>query len=443
MRSIKFFLFLIICYLFSPLTWADGAGDFTPPNAAPPSPTDKLTFDGYISGSYNYLLRKNYFTSGILNRVYDINENGLTLQQIYLTASKQPEEGFGAYLNLLLGSDALISAPYGFNPSTGIHRFGWDLQEVYVQYAKKPITFSGGIYQSLAGVEPIDMRQMMSFSYGILSTYAVPGFVMGLRSVTKVDKDFTLTLGVNNGWDVIRDTGREKTIEVGIIDKVNSHLTFSIQDYNGQQRALDFTAKGPLGRRNVIDAVATIIVTPKFNIVLNGDYGVQSTAALPIPEVQEELSTNELPPDTMIVEDEGEESSAEDNLNNIIKEFPALVVAPTFSNGDDQIAIDEDVVFGHAIWKGLALYLNYKFNDKWRVSLRGEDFDDQDGYRTGVAQNWNEVTLAVGYNILKNLEFCFETRRDFSNVNSFVNKDRVTTSNNQQSYAVEAIYSLF
>lgn len=441
MYRIKFFLFLSLCFLFSPLTWADGAGDFTPP-----SPTDTLTFDGYLSGSYNYLLRKNYFTSGILNRVYDINENGLTLQQVYLTASKQPKEGFGAYLNLLLGSDALISAPFGFNPSTGIHRFGWDIQEGYIQYAKKPITFRAGIYQSLAGVEPIDMRQMTSFSYGILSTYAVPGFVMGLRSLTNFNKDFILTFGVNNGWDVIRDTGREKTIELGIIDTVNSHFTFSIQDYNGQQRAIDFTAKGPLGRRNVLDAVATIIFTPKFNIILNGDYGIQSTAALPAPEIQEELSENKLPQDTMLLEEPGienEEANIQNNQNLMIEEFQNLSISPVFIDEEEQNAISEGVVFGHAIWKGLSLYLNYKLNDKWRVSLRGEDFDDQDGYRTGVVQNWKEVTFSVGYQVIKNFQLCFETRRDFSNVNSFVNKDRVTTSNNQQSYAVEAIYSLF
>lgn len=54
-------------------------------------------------------------------------------------------------------------------------------------------------------------------------------------------------------------------------------------------------------------------------------------------------------------------------------------------------------------------------------------------------QRWNEITLTVGYALLKNFELRAETRHDFSNVSSFINKNGVSTSNNQQSYAIEAV----
>jgi hypothetical protein len=98
-------------------------------------------------------------------------------------------------------------------------------------------------------------------------------------------------------------------------------------------------------------------------------------------------------------------------------------------------------IISKAIWQGIAGYANYKFNSKWRVSVRGEGFNDQDGYRTGVAQKWEEVTFTVAYSPIKNLELRAETRHDFSNVNSFVDSNGVTVSNDQQSYALEGVYA--
>lgn len=38
---------------------------------------------------------------------------------------------------------------------------------------------------------------------------------------------------------------------------------------------------------------------------------------------------------------------------------------------------------------GVAAYVNYQPSDQWRWSLRAEHFDDEDGYRTGVVQEWS------------------------------------------------------
>lgn len=88
----------------------------------------------------------------------------------------------------------------------------------------------------------------------------------------------------------------------------------------------------------------------------------------------------------------------------------------------------------------IACYVNYKLTTKWSTSLRGEIFEDSNGYRTGVRQNWREATLTLGYTPIKNLQIHAEVRRDFSNVNSFTNSSGVTSSNNNQSFALEAFY---
>jgi hypothetical protein len=72
--------------------------------------------------------------------------------------------------------------------------------------------------------------------------------------------------------------------------------------------------------------------------------------------------------------------------------------------------------------------------------LRGEYFDDRDGYRTGVAQKWKEATLTVGYAPIKNLELRGELRGDRSNVSAFIDSNGVTASNNQRSVGLQAIY---
>ena len=48
---------------------------------------------------------------------------------------------------------------------------------------------------------------------------------------------------------------------------------------------------------------------------------------------------------------------------------------------------------GSAEWDGFAGYFNYKIGDQWKTSLRGEYFDDKDGFKTGVVQKWKVRNL--------------------------------------------------
>jgi hypothetical protein len=75
-----------------------------------------------------------------------------------------------------------------------------------------------------------------------------------------------------------------------------------------------------------------------------------------------------------------------------------------------------------ASWWGAAAYVNFAINDLWRVSLRGEYYDDRDGYLTknfnpltltgGADQKLKEITLTFGYDPTKNFEFRVEGRYD-------------------------------
>jgi len=169
-------------------------------------------------------------------------------------------------------------------------------------------------------------------------------------------------------------------VELGIAYILNPLFSLAISGYSGDQRATDRTAWGPMGRRDLIDVLATFHATKKLTLVANYDYATQKNAAL------------------------------------------------------------LDGTLGTATWQAIAGYVNYKFTEQWHISLRGENFSDPDGYRTGVAQNLQELTFTLGYAPIKCLELRLETRRDFSNKKSFVDYNGVSVKNNQQSYAFEALY---
>lgn len=339
-----------------------------------------LSVTGYIDGSYNYLLRDNKFISGVYDRVYDITPNGITLQQAAMTFAYQPKEGFGGVLNPIIGRDTYNFSPYGWSPNFGYQWFGFDFAQAYLQYASGPFTIVGGELFSLPTAESTMPIKDTNFSRSILFGYATPATVFGFRGNYAFSDQFTLIVGLNDGWDTIRDFGRGPTLELSASYTPFSAFSLAATSYIGNQRAADRTSTGPDSVRKLIDVVVTWNATNNLTFITNYDYGTQPKALL-----------------------------ASGNI-------------------------------GEAVWQGIAGYINYKFDDQWRTSLRGEIFSDRNGYRTGVEQCWKELTLTLGYSPIKNLEFRAETRHDFSNVDSFIDKDEDGLNNNQQSFALEVLY---
>jgi hypothetical protein len=393
--SVHVLFFLVISFLCITPVYADddddAIGSAVPPADVAEQPLVATTtpvnsffginYSGYIDGSYNYLVRSNEFTSGSFDRVYDLNPNGFTLQQAGLTLARQPAVGLGGLANVILGRDANQSAPLGIQPQSFFNseNLGFTPLQAYLQYAFGKFTLMAGQFLTLVGEEQINPTQDTNYSRGVLF-YATPSTDFGIRGVYVVSDKLILTAGINDGWDNVTDWSRHKTLEFGASVTLTPMLTFSLQGSSGQERAVEGIATGPLGQRTLIDFVGTIYATNKLSFATNYDYGWQTKALLP-----------------------------NDN-------------------------------YARAQWQGIAGYVNYKLNDLWQGSFRGEIFNDKNGYVTGVRQNWRELTLSVGYTPLKNLEIRAETRHDFSDNNSFFNKNRITDSNNNQSFALEGFY---
>jgi len=198
----------------------------------------------------------------------------------------------------------------------------------------------------------------------------------GVRATFAPSDKFGISIGANNGWDQLKDTNTDKTYELGI--SITPSMAFSLYGnyYSGKE--------GPIGaeaNRELFDLVVNWNIGDKLGLGLNYDDGTQKGSA---------------------------------GLG---------AITPT-----------------DAKWTGWAAYLKYKFSDTWNFLLRTEDFDDKDGYNTGVVQTWKETTVALAFTPTKTAEIRFELRDDTSNKNSFVNKEGTGAKDSQNSFAVEFLY---
>lgn len=96
---------------------------------------------------------------------------------------------------------------------------------------------------------------------------------------------------------------------------------------------------------------------------------------------------------------------------------------------------------GQANWYGWSLIGKYDFNDWFSVALRGEDFNDPEGYRTGTAQRLKEVTLTPQFVVAKNLLVRPEYRHDWSNAESFPDSTGSDTKKNQDTISIGLMYT--
>jgi len=163
-------------------------------------------------------------------------------------------------------------------------------------------------------------------------------------------------------------------------------LVKRFHDLAPEQRAIAIFDDTVGGRRDLIDIVATYVATDQFTFILNYDWGSQENVT----------STD----------------------------------GGTFK----------------AKWDGIAGYVNYQIADQWRLSVRGEYFDDKNGYRTGVPQKWKEGTVDLVYLPVKAVEIRAEVRGDFSDQHAFVDNVATflatgdSTKKNQTSFGLEGIF---
>ena len=228
-----------------------------------------ISVSGYIDTSYTYLSGSGQFAGGGANRVYDRERNSFNLNMIDLTVSSLPTAGFGGLVDLNFGSDANVNASAG---TGGADEF--DIQAAYLHYASGPLMVVAGKYVTLSGAEVIKSPANFNYSRSILFGYAIPFTHTGVRATFAVSDMLSVVAGINNGWDVLKESASEarKTLELGVSTTPIKPLTIAASAYIGKEPG------AVVGTRTLFDVVATFTATDALSFVLNYDYANQEDA---------------------------------------------------------------------------------------------------------------------------------------------------------------------
>jgi hypothetical protein len=257
----------------------------------------------------------------------------------------------------------------------------FDVTQAYVQYAAGAWTVIGGKFVTLAGAEVIASPSNNNISRSILFGQ-IPFTHTGVRATYAVNDMVSVIGGLNNGWDQMQDLNRQKTVELGV------GLT-------------------PIKR---------------LAINISGCFGSEPTTF--------DVITGAIT------------SSANRSVFDIVAIW---TMSDALSFGGEILDASQDEANGpgtaDAKWSGIAGYVTYMLNDKWRIAGRVEWFKDNDGVRLGgpAGTKYSEGTVTLAYLPTKSVELRGELRTDQAS-NPFFDDGGGSLSKNMYSFAVQGIY---
>ncbi len=342
----------------------------------------------YIDFAYEYNFNRPQDGLNQL-RVFDVEDNEFNLHLFQLSFRRFPTTegglvnlvGFGAKLDF--GEDADVIAASGLGDPDD----EFDLQEAYIHILApfgNGIDIYGGKFVTLAGAEVIESKDDYNYSRSFLFGFAIPFTHTGIRIHYPV-APFDFIIGLNNGWDTVDDVNDGKTIESRVGLNFEKFSIGVVGYFGPEEQNVDGDW------RELIDIVATFAPIENLALIANLDFGWQQDANFDL-------------------------------------------------DGDGITDVEENV-----FWWGVAGYIVYDLNEIVRLVLRGEYFDDQDGFRTGTAQKLWELTPTLQlrpfakYSPFDNLLLRLEYRHDQSDEGVFEDNDG-NFKKTQDTVALELLY---
>lgn len=233
-----------------------------------------ITLSGFVDTSYTYSF--NHPDSGkTTGRVFDTESNSFNLQAAKLALEKLPAKtgGVGFRADLLVGSDAKIIKPYGWSTEDV------NLEQAYLDILApigKGLDIKIGKFVTLAGAEVIESKDNWNFSRSLLFGYAIPFTHTGVRASYPILDTLTAYLGVNNGWDDIKDNNKGKTVESALAWSPKDWLSFNLAGLYGPEETGNNHSN-----RALVDFVATYKPFNKLTLKFNTDYAQEQDLVEP------------------------------------------------------------------------------------------------------------------------------------------------------------------
>ena len=330
------------------------AAPATPATAKPPA------ISGFVDTTYNYNFNRP--ASGINGAFsYDARHNSFALNAAHISLTGEPEPGLSYTIDLDAGTDAVINTS-NFN-AMGTDTYRFDVQEAYGVYKHEQFGIRVGKFATFNGIEVIESGSNPTVSRGYLYGLAEPVTNTGAEVFYQATDKVDVHLGVVNGWDVMADNNRGKTIlaKVGIVPDANSLVTIS--GYAGpEQQANDSDW------RETIDVTALVKVG-KIDLNLQGNLGREDKA---VPGTAPGTRAN-------------------------------------------------------AVWYGAGVQPLFHVSDQFTVGGRAEFFKDNDGARTGTAVQLVNVTVTPGYLLTPHFLLRADARIDIADNDFFIDNTGALT----------------
>lgn len=263
----------------APAKSADSAAKASAAAEALPKWFDELAVNAFVSTAYEY--NANRPTNGASSyRVFDFSDNSFNLDVaqlvVQIAASKPNDAGFR------VDFDAGNSIPQ-ITKTQDQTAAQFDLKQAYASYIApfgSGLRFDVGKFVTHLGYEVIEGYDGYNDNYSrsILFGYAIPFTHTGVKASYAFSSKVAGMVEVVNGWDLLRDNNRSKSVGAQLTLTPIAPLSVSLNWIGGPELASDNH-----NNRNVFDVVAIFKPTGALTLGLNGDYGKENGTSLVNP----------------------------------------------------------------------------------------------------------------------------------------------------------------
>lgn len=231
-----------------------------------------INLSGFVDTSYTYNFNSPDSRTNAA-RVFDTEANNFNLHAAELVLERLPPDagGVGFRTDLYFGQDAEVITP------SGSTRDQFDLEQAYISIKPTPICnlpfgcwewIKIGKFVTMHGAEVIEAKDNWNSSRSLLFGYAIPFTHTGIRAGYQISDKLKGYLGVNNGWDNVKDNNSGKSVEGALAWSASDKLSFNLAGmYGPEQTSNDHSQRG------LIDFLATYKPFTKWTFMLNADYG--------------------------------------------------------------------------------------------------------------------------------------------------------------------------
>jgi hypothetical protein len=247
--------------------------------AALPKWFDEIAINAFVSTAYIY--NSNRPATGINSyRIFDFNDNSFNLDVAELVVQIAPSKPNDAGFRVDLTAGNSIPQIAKSQDQT-VAQF--DLQQAFVSYIApigSGLRFDVGKYITHMGYEVIEGYDGYNDNYSrsLLFGYAIPFTHTGVKASYSFSSRVSAMVGVVNGWDLVRDNNRSKTIAAQLTLIPVAPLTLFLNWVGGPELPNNNHTK-----RNVFDLVAILKPTTRLTLGVNGDYGKEDGTSVVSP----------------------------------------------------------------------------------------------------------------------------------------------------------------